>query len=35
MKKTNKTPLSEIQKAEQIKREYFEKKKRDKINESK
>ena len=35
IKKTNKTPLSEIQKAEQIKREYFEEKKRDKMNESK
>ena len=35
IKKTNKTPLSEIQKAEQIKREYFEEKKRDKMNKSK
>jgi len=35
IKKTNKTPLSEIQKAEQIKREYFDEKKRDKMNKSK
>ncbi len=35
IKKTNKTPLSEIQKAEQIKREYFEEKKKDKMNKSK
>ena len=35
IKKTNKTPLADIKKAEQIKREYFEEKKRDKKNKSK
>lgn len=35
IKKTNKTPTSEIRKAEQIKREYFEEKKKDKKNKSK
>jgi phage-related protein len=35
IKKTNKTPPSEIRKAEQIKREYFEEKKKDKKNKSK
>jgi hypothetical protein len=30
IKKTNKTPTSEIRKAEQIKREYFEEKKKNK-----
>lgn len=32
IKKTNKTPPSEIRKAEQIKREYFEEKRKDKKN---
>lgn len=35
IKKTNKTPTSEIRKAEQIKRGYFEEKKKDKKNKSK
>jgi phage-related protein len=35
IKKTNKTPLAEIRKAEQIKRDYFEEKKIEKKNKSK
>ncbi len=35
IKKTNKTPQSEIRKAEQIKRDYFEEKKNEKRNKSK
>jgi len=35
IKKTNKTPPAEIQKAEQIKREYFKEKKKDSKNKSK
>ncbi len=35
IKKTNKTPPAEIQKAEQIKRAYFEEKTRDRMNRSK
>ncbi len=35
IKKTNKTPPADIRKAEQIKRDYFEEKKKDKKNKSK
>lgn len=35
IKKTNKTPPAEIRKAEQIKRDYFEEKKKNKKNKSK